>query len=232
MSMDDYGDGLRALIFILEQSEYSNWTDNIRRDLENWEKKGTSQTYLGNFGGMGSFNDFYPSFKNIPERKKSLYFQYFLDLQSYTYFLAKYVKVTEADMEKMFDISGLVLRSSYCKDCEARLVLKKDVWDFSSNVQGRKDLKNFTKDAKLLEMVRRHLNDDITRIEKVHEQILKVIEDNGIILMDDQEIKSCPKCNNTKIGILQLNLNQDKNKLVPYHLSAKDLPERVKAAFK
>ena len=230
--MDDYGDGLRALLFILEQSEHSNWTDNIRRDLEIWERKGISQTYLGNFGGMGSFNDFYPRFKAIPERKNSLYFQYFQDLQSYTFYLAKKVKAKEDDIEKMFDIAGIPMHASYCEDCEEKLVLLDMVWDFTGKIQARRDMKKYSKDVKLREIVEKNLNDDVSRLEKLQEHLLEMVKSNGLIIIKEKQIKKCPKCSSENIGRLLLNSDQDLSKLEPYHLSTVDLPDRIKAAFK
>lgn len=230
--MDDYGDGLRALIFILEQSEHSNWTDKIRSDLENWEKKGTSHTYLGNFGGMGSFNDFYPRFKTIPERKSSLYFQYFQDLQSYTFYLAKNVKAKEDDIHKMFDITGIPMHASYCKNCEEKLVLLDMVWDFTGKIQARRDMKKYSKEVKLREMVEKNLNDDFSGLEKLNELLVEMVKSNRLMIIKESRIKKCPKCNNENIERLLLNTDQNFSKFEPYHLNAANLPDRIKAAFK
>ncbi|MBD3341476.1 MAG: hypothetical protein GF353_20400 [Candidatus Lokiarchaeota archaeon] len=219
--LDHYLDALQALKYIMSQSEdyYGHWIENIQRDIIEWQTNQDSKIHLGNYGGMGSFNDLGGG-------------SYFTNIQSIAYRLATNPNDIES-VEKSMGTLGLQLDGYHCPNCGYNEVYKSKIETYVRNHFVRAEVLEHFRTASLLELMKKRRDLDWSSLDnQVKNATQLALNSNIAVVKDHPWIETCPKCGKKGIDIYHWVLNNKEDQFVPYSLDANALSDNIRSAFK
>ena len=218
--IDHYLDALQALEYIMLQSKdyFGHWIEAIQRDIKEWQTNHNSKIHLGNYGGMGSFNDLGGD-------------SYFINIQSIAYSLAVNPNNIES-VEKSMGTLGLHLNGWHCSNCGYSEVYKEKIDYYVINHVARSEVIDYFQRGALLELAKKRANFRISSLENEITRISEIITNSQIVITNREKWKEiCSKCDH-KLDIFHWVLNDAGDQFIPYNTSADDLPDNVRSAFK
>lgn len=218
--IDHYLDALKALKYIMSQSKnyFGHWIDRIQGDIEEWQTKQISAGHLGNYGGMGSFNDLGGG-------------PYFSNFQSIAYRLAGNPKNIE-DIEESLGTIGLQLDGWHCDNCGNSEVYKRKIEYYVINHFVRDEVVEYFYKGALLELAKKRANFDKSILDDKVKRITEIVKESNIMINESDEWQeACSQCG-TKLEIYHWIMNQSGDKFIPHSLDGKALPDNIRSAFK
>lgn len=220
-NIDHYLDALQALKYLLlqEGEYYENWIQAMKRDINEWKISRNSKIHLGNYGGMGSFNDIALG-------------PYFDDIKSVAYHLANDPSAIDS-VEASMGTLGQQLNGRHCPNCDFKEVFITEIRQFTNNQFVRTEVLEHFRKGKLLELVKARRKFDWSNLDFVYEKAIDLAKNSGINLVKEHPwTDNCPKCNELGIELYHWVLNDKEDQFVPHGLDANDLPDSIKSAFK